>query len=85
MLTHHAKTRMQQRGISLQVIEDLLLAGHETYCKGAYLYHGTDACVRSLIVAGRKTASAEAVRGKYIVCIEGNVITAGSRYRRVQQ
>ena len=85
MLTKHAKTRMQQRGMTLQMINDLLLAGSETYCNGAAVYHGTDTCVRTLIAEGRKPSSAEAVRNKFIVCIEGNVITAGTRCRRIRR
>jgi hypothetical protein len=85
MLTKHAQSRIQQRGMSLQIIEDLLLAGCETYSKGASLYHGTDFCVRLLIAEGRKRSSAEAVRGKYIVCREGTVITAGTRFRRIRR
>jgi hypothetical protein len=85
MLTKHAQTRIQQRGMSLQMIDDLLLAGSEIYRHGAAIYHGTDACVRTLIAEGRKPSSAEAVRNKFIVCIEGNVITAGTRYRRIRQ
>lgn len=75
MYTKHATTRMQQRGISSEVVDALLCWGEEKMEKGATKYYGTKKTAQRLVEEGYPVQMAERIRGVYIVTIGGAVIT----------
>lgn len=76
MFTQHAKRRMQQRAISHKDINALLDWGEEKFERGALIYKGTKKTVSTLIGTGVPPNEAERIKGKYLVLINGTVITA---------
>lgn len=86
--THHARARMQQRGISPAVIDCLLRFGSEQYDRhGGVVVFFDKAARRRLLRDGRLSpVEMERMQGVYaVVSHEGSVVTTGHRRRRVRR
>ncbi len=88
MITPHARTRMQQRGISPGVLDLLLCYGtaqHDHH--GAEVYHFDKAALRRLEHAwGRSfVRRLDGFRRAYAVMRDGRVVTTGHRCDRVHR
>jgi hypothetical protein len=88
MITPHAQTRMQQRGIPAAYVDLLLAYGsarHDHH--GAEIYHFDKAALRRLErVWGRSFVSKfDSLRGAYAVVSGGRIITTGHRNRRIHR
>ena len=87
ILTDHARTRMQQRGISAAALEALLDFGrvrhlHEDGCEIVFF----DKAARARLFQESPTAAKQAERltkAYAILASDGGVITVGHRYRRL--
>ena len=86
LLTHHARTRMQQRGISTATLETLLDYGREVHVDGGRDLVFFDRRARARLARANPAAMAEArrIRKSYaILGSDGMVITVGHRFRRI--
>ena len=85
MLTRHARTRMQQRGIPPALVERVLGYGCEQHDRhgGVIVYLDRDA-KRRLARDGVTRAEADRLAGVYVVVAGGVVRTVGHRYRRIR-
>ena len=86
-LTDHARTRMQQRGISAAALEALLDFGRvrHVHDRGREIVF-FDKAARARLFQESPTAAKQAerlIRTYAIIGAEGDVITVGHRYRRV--
>ena len=85
-LTHHARTRMQQRGIRPEAIAALLDFGcaRHLHSKGRELvFFDTKARRLAKINPGAAREAGRLRRTYAILGSDGTVITVGHRYRRV--
>lgn len=84
MLTFHARSRMQQRGIPPAQLEGVLAYGRERHDRhgGVVIYLDHEAKRR--IERDGKVSAGELNRlaGLYVVIAGGRVATVGHRYRR---
>ena len=86
LLSHHARARMQQRGISAATVEALLDFGREVHVdRGCDLvFFDKRARARLAKANPRAAAEAERISKSYaILGSDGTVITVGHRYRRI--
>jgi Domain of unknown function (DUF4258) len=86
LLTHHARARMQQRGIRPEMLQALLDYGREVHVAGGRDLVFFDKRARArLAKAGLvRDAQAERLCKSYAVLnSDGSVITVGHRYRRI--
>ena len=74
LFTHHARARMQQRGIRRDALEALLDLGRSKHL------HSEG---RELVYFGKKAL--KRFPNIYAVVADGTVITVGHRYRRVKE
>ena len=86
-LSHHARARMQQRGIPTDRVERLLDFGREVHDRrGAVIVYFDRASRRR---AERAHAASrdelDRMAGVYLVIADGVVATVGHRYRRVRR
>ncbi len=86
MLTRHARSRMQQRGIPPELIEQVLHYGCEQHDRrGGVIVYLDRAAKRRLAREGAATGAAlDQLAGVYVVLAEGRVATVGHRYRRIR-
>lgn len=89
MLTPHAEIRMQQRGVDRQVLECLLLYGRREFdhfgCEIAYF---DDAGLEKTARCEPRRVWLKAVESRHLYAVvnsNGEVVTTGHRYRRVQR
>ena len=86
LFTDHARTRMQQRGISSAAIEALLTYGRATPAhKGCELLY-FDKAARAQLARDNPAAAREAARLRRtyaVVGSDGLIITVGHRFRRI--
>jgi len=84
-LTHHARARMQQRGIGPEALECLLECGREAFDHrgGVILYLDKAARRRIAREEGRAPAAAERLDLYAVLGDDGRVRTVGHRYRRI--
>jgi hypothetical protein len=84
--SHHARVRMQQRGITEESLDLLMQYGRSSYDhKGHVLIHMDKSLVRAAVRDGLRTAI-DRVRGLYaVVGTDGVVVTVGHRYRRLRR
>jgi hypothetical protein len=76
LVTHHAMTRMQQRGIRPQALEVLFDWGRLAPAGGG----------RDILYLNRKARVLLRQRNAYaILASDGAVVTVGHRYRRIQR
>jgi hypothetical protein len=86
MYTAHAQARCQQRSISSEVVDALLSYGERRRHQGADVYYLTKAArTRAAGALGTRYQRMEKALNSYIVVgDDGQVITAGHRYRRLK-
>ena len=86
-LTHHARARMQQRGIPSAQVERLLAFGHEVHDRhGCVIVYFDRAARRRAERAGLVSGcELDRLAGMYAVIAGGVVATVGHRYRRVRR
>lgn len=88
LLTHHARARMQQRGISAAALDALLDFGRTAPAGGGCEIVFFDKRARERLARAGVVHPAEAERlckGYAIVESDGAVITVGHRYRRIRR
>jgi hypothetical protein len=86
MLTRHARSRMQQRGIAPQLLDCLLRYGSERHDRHGGVIVTLDRSARRRLARERRASPAELdrLRGLYAVLAGGAVATVGHRYRRLR-
>ena len=86
-LSHHARARMQQRGISNDRVERVLAFGHEVHDRHGAVIVYFDRAARRRAERARAASRDELERlaGVYLVIADGIVATVGHRYRRVRR
>jgi hypothetical protein len=84
-LTHHARARMQQRGIGPEALECLLEYGREAFDHrgGVILYLDKAARRRIAREEGRARAPGKRLDLYAVLGDDGRVRTVGHRYRRI--
>lgn len=84
-LTHHARARMQQRGIGPDALECLLEYGREAFDHrgGVILYLDKAARRRIAREEGRAPATGKRLDLYAVLGDDGRVRTVGHRYRRI--
>lgn len=86
--THHARARMQQRGISPEAIEHMLRYGTERHDRHGGVVLFLDKVSRRRMLRERRVAPAqvERIASIYVVlALDGSVITTGHRRRRFRR
>jgi hypothetical protein len=86
MLTRHARSRMQQRGIPPAQIEHVLRYGRERHDRhgGVIVYLDREAKRRLAREGAATGAELDQLAGLYVVLTAGRVATVGHRYRRIR-
>lgn len=86
LLTRHARSRMQQRGIAPALIEKVLRYGREQHDRhgGVIVYLDRDAKRRIARDRSLSGTELDELAGVYGVLTEGRVATVGHRYRRIR-
>ena len=86
MLTCHARTRMQQRGIPSALVDRVLRYGCEQHDRhgGVIVYLDRDAKRRLARDGAATSAELDRLAGLYVVVAGGVVATVGHRYRRIR-
>ncbi|MEO6565153.1 MAG: DUF4258 domain-containing protein [Casimicrobiaceae bacterium] len=84
MLTRHARSRMQQRGIPPAQIEEVLSYGRERHDRhGGVIVYLDHRAKRRMAREGKASAGeVNRLAGLYVVIAGGRVATVGHRYRR---
>lgn len=86
-LTHHARARLQQRGIRREVLDHLLAYGSERHDhRGGVIVHMDKAARRRVAAAGDAAAKAALARLRRTYAVvrgDGGIVTVGHRYRRL--
>lgn len=87
ILTHHARARMQQRGIPADAVEELLCYGSEHHVRHGAVILCLDRAARRRLVrdTGRRHAGNERLRNLYVVESVGVIATVGHRTRRLRR
>jgi hypothetical protein len=87
ILTSHARTRMQQRGIPSEHIERVLAFGCEVHDGhgGIIVYFDRAARRRAERAHAATRDELDRLAGMYVVMADGGVATVGHRYRRVRR
>jgi len=87
-LTHHAQTRMQQRGIPRDVLDQLLTFGseHHDHRGGTILIMDKAAWRRLRSACGERAGGRmdRARRAYAVVGRDGGVVTVGHRFKRLR-
>ena len=87
VLSEHAKIRMQQRGIPVQIVDWLAAYGQVDHQRGAELYYFNRHSRRALErdIGRRRVRRYDKALNAFMVCAEGRIATVGHRYQRVQR
>jgi hypothetical protein len=86
VLTRHAQSRMQQRGIPAEALDCLLDFGREAFDHhGGVVIYFDKAARRRLSRATPAAKDIERVSRCYAVLLEGKVVTVGHRFRRINR
>ena len=87
VLSDHAKIRMQQRGIPVQIVDWLAAYGQVNYQRGAELYYFNRQSRRALErdVGPNRVRRYDKALDAFMVCAEGRIATVGHRYQRVHR
>jgi hypothetical protein len=89
MLTQHAQARLQQRGISVKVLESLLDFGHEAHdhhgSRVVYFDHRARQQLRRQVGTESYKRIEPHLDAYAIVADTGEVITVGHRTRRIHR
>lgn len=85
--SHHARARMQQRGIPSERVERLLAYGREVHDRHGAVIVYFDRAARKRAERARAAPREELDRlaGVYLVIADGVIATVGHRYRRVRR
>ena len=88
-MTHHAQSRLQQRGIPPAIVENLLDFGHETHdhrgSRIVYFDHRARAQLRLQIGADSYKRVERHLDAYAVVGGDGSVITVGHRTQRINR
>ncbi len=86
MLTRHARSRMQQRGIAPDMLDCLLRYGSEQHDRHGGVIVTLDRDARRRLARARTATGVDVdrLRGLYAVLAGGCVRTVGHRYRRLR-
>ena len=86
MLTRHARSRMQQRGIPPAQVERILRFGTERHDRhgGVIVYFDRGARRRAERAHAATAPELDQLAGLYLVVAEGRVATVGHRFRRIR-
>ncbi len=86
MLTRHARSRMQQRGIPSPLVERILHYGREQHDRrgGVIVYFDRGARRRAQRERAATAAELDQLAGLYVVVAEGRIATVGHRFRRIR-
>ncbi len=86
MLTRHARSRMQQRGIPPAQVERILRYGTEQHDRhgGVIVYLDRGARRRAEREGGATATELDQLAGLYVVVAEGRIATVGHRFRRIR-
>lgn len=80
MYSQHAALRMQQRGISEQIVEHLLAFGRTSYHKGREVVYFDHRTLSRLQRVGEVCPQiCQKLRRHYLVLQDGDVVTVGHR------
>ena len=83
-LTIHARARMQQRGICVEALADLLEFGTSVRARGGNEIVFFDKSERRRLQRNRRSRARDQIHQLYAVTdARGTVITVGHRYRRI--
>ena len=88
MLTRHARSRMQQRGIRPEMLEALLDYGREVHVAADRDLVFFDKRARARLAKAKVVKAAQAdrlIKNYAIVGSDGLVITVGHRYRHIRR
>jgi len=87
MLSHHARARMQQRGIPPDQVERLLDFGCEVHDRhgGVLVFFDRAARRRAERAGAASRDELDRLAGVYLVVADGVIATVGHRYRRVRR
>jgi hypothetical protein len=88
-MTHHARTRIQQRGIPEAVVEDLLNFGREAYDhRGRFIVY-FDRRAREELRCACGDATYKRIEARLdayaVIAGSGDIITVGHRTRRINR
>jgi hypothetical protein len=86
MLTRHARSRMQQRGIAPDLLDSLLCYGTEQHDRHGGVIVYIDRRARRRLARDRhaRRTDLDRLQGLYAVLAGGCVATVGHRYRRLR-
>ena len=88
-MTHHAQTRLQQRGIPLTVVENLLDFEHETHSHHGsrilYFDHRARQQLRRQVGPESYKRIESSLDAYAVVADTGEIITVGHRTRRINR
>jgi hypothetical protein len=86
LVTHHARARMQQRGIAPTHVERLLAFGSERHDRhgGVIFMFDRSARLRAERACIATRAELDRLAGTYLVLADGVVATVGHRHRRLR-
>jgi hypothetical protein len=86
MITHHAETRMQQRGISQKMVELVMDFGAIEHHRGGEIYamdsHAMNKLKRSVQCSAQTW---DRVKKRYVVVASGHLVTVGHRYHHFKR
>jgi hypothetical protein len=87
VLSHHARARMQQRGIPTRHVERVLAFGCEVHDGhgGVIVYFDRASRRRAERAHAATRDELDRLAGMYVVISHGGVATVGHRYRRVRR
>lgn len=75
MFTSHAQKRLQQRGISIEKVEAVLLYGEEFHVNNSTSYKKTKVSEAMMLSDGVKPSFVDECRGIYVVCSGSTIVT----------
>jgi hypothetical protein len=83
--SQHSLNRTHQRGISPLILEWLLIFGDRKSTNGAEIFYFTQASRKRLraYIGGRTMAKFDSQLDAYAVIVDGRIITAGHRNKRL--
>lgn len=89
MLTPHAQIRLQQRGVDRQVLDCLLLYGRREFDHfGCEILYFDEASLETVARREPRRLWLKTVESRHLYAVvnsDGQVVTTGHRYRRVQR
>lgn len=86
-ISHHARIRLQQRGISLNMVDLLINYGHIDFDKGDSIFWLNKNAIKRLKKSNISTATIDKLRKIYVVfnLQDNTLITAAYRLQRLKK